>query len=218
MRVCVLGAGYVGLVTGAGLASLGHDICCLDVDSAKIARLNSGDVPLFEPGLPELVNTGVEAGRLRFSSDAAQAIGHADIVMIAVGTPGGPDGRADLRALRAAAKQVAEAAKSDLLIIIKSTVPISTGEQIEELVRSTNSAHKFDVVSNPEFLREGAAIEDFMRPDRVVLGVESERAEKLLRELYRPLNLIEAPIIARVSASFSWSMDSTVAITWISQR
>lgn len=200
MRICVLGTGYVGLVSGAGLAELGHQITCVDIDVSKVARLNAGEIPLFEPGLDSLVADNVGTDRLRFSTDAPSAIAESEVMMIAVGTPGGPDGRADLRALRAAAHQIAEAAKNDLIVIIKSTVPVGTGDEIAKLMSQLRPEHRFDLVSNPEFLREGSAVEDFMRPDRIVFGREDASLDSALHALYADLEDVPIVLTGRRSA------------------
>lgn len=196
MNVTMIGAGYVGLVSGACFAEFGANVTCLDIDDDRIDRLNQGKIPIYEPGLDDLVKQNVEAERLRFSTDFGAAVGNADLVFIAVGTPtrrGG--GYADLTYVYAAARDIAKYLQGYTVIVDKSTVPVGTARQVARVVREENPQADFDVASNPEFLREGAAISDFMRPDRVVIGVESERAEARLRELYRPLNLIEAPIL-----------------------
>jgi UDPglucose 6-dehydrogenase len=191
----MIGSGYVGLVSGACFAEFGANVTCLDVDKGKIDSLNAGKIPIYEPGLEDLVARNVAAGRLQFTTAYDPVVGEADLVFIAVGTPTRRgDGHADLVYVYEAAKQIARHLSGYTVIVDKSTVPVGTARQVARLIREENSAADFDVASNPEFLREGAAIGDFMRPDRVVLGVESERAEKLLRELYRPINLIEAPI------------------------
>ena len=196
MNVVMIGAGYVGLVSGACFAEFGAHVTCLDVDADKIAALQSGKIPIYEPGLDDLVGRNAAAGRLSFTTQFERTIGNADLVFIAVGTPTRRgDGHADLKYVYAAAQQIAPYLQGYTLIVDKSTVPVGTARQVERVVREANPKADFDVASNPEFLREGSAIGDFMRPDRVVLGVESERAERLLRELYRPLNLIEAPIL-----------------------
>ena len=195
MNVAMIGSGYVGLVSGACFSEFGANVTCIDVDKKKIDALNAGEIPIYEPGLDDLVARNVAAGRLSFTSDYDPAIGQADLVFIAVGTPTRRgDGHADLVYVYEAAKQIARHLSGYTVIVDKSTVPVGTARQVERIIRQENPHPDFDVASNPEFLREGAAIGDFMRPDRVVLGVESERAEKLLRELYRPINLIEAPI------------------------
>jgi UDPglucose 6-dehydrogenase len=196
MNVVMIGSGYVGLVSGACFAEFGANVTCIDVSEEKIDALNEGRIPIYEPGLDDLVERNVGAGRLKFTTSYDPAVGEADLVFIAVGTPTRRgDGHADLVYVYEAAKQVARHLNGYTVIVDKSTVPVGTARQVCRVIKEENPEADFDVASNPEFLREGAAISDFMRPDRVVLGVESERAEKLLRELYRPLNLIEAPIL-----------------------
>jgi len=196
MNVVMVGSGYVGIVSGACFAEFGANVDCLDVDEQKIEALRNGDIPIYEPGLEELVRRNVDQGRLRFTSDTAEAVSKADLVFVAVGTPSRRgDGHADLSYVYAAAKSLAPHLRGYTVVVDKSTVPVGTARQVQRIIREENPDADFDVASNPEFLREGAAIADFMRPDRIVLGVESERAEKLLRELYRPLNLIETPIV-----------------------
>ena len=197
MNVVMIGSGYVGLVSGACFAEFGADVTCVDVDASKIERLQRGEVPIYEPGLDALMARNVEAGRLRFTTELSPAVGEADLVFIAVGTPTRRgDGHADLSYVYAAARDVAKHLEGYTVIVDKSTVPVGTARQVARIVREERPEADFDVASNPEFLREGAAISDFMRPDRVVIGVESPRAEARLRELYRPLNLIETPILA----------------------
>ena len=192
----MIGAGYVGLVSGACFAEFGANVICVDVDADKIARLERGEIPIYEPGLEALVEQNVEQGRLRFSTDIATPAGDADLIFIAVGTPSRRgDGHADLSFVYAAAKSLAPHLRNYTVLVDKSTVPVGTARQVQRIVREENPQADFDVASNPEFLREGAALSDFMRPDRIVLGVESERAERRLRALYRPLNLIETPIV-----------------------
>ena len=196
MNVAMIGSGYVGLVSGACFAEFGACVTCIDISEEKIARLSEGIIPIYEPGLDDLVARNVAAGRLSFTTEYEPAIGRADLVFIAVGTPTRRgDGYADLAYVYEAARQVARHLSGYTVVVDKSTVPVGTARQVCRIIREENPEADFDVASNPEFLREGAAISDFMRPDRVVLGVESERAERLLRELYRPLNLIEAPIL-----------------------
>jgi len=196
MNVVMIGSGYVGLVSGACFAEFGANVTCIDVDQSKIERLEAGQIPIYEPGLDDLVARNVTAGRLHFTTDYDPAIGAADLVFIAVGTPTRRgDGHADLVYVYEAARQIARHLSGYTVIVDKSTVPVGTARQVARVISGENPDADFDVASNPEFLREGAAIGDFMRPDRVVLGVESDRAEKLLRELYRPINLIEAPIL-----------------------
>lgn len=195
MNVVMIGSGYVGLVSGACFAEFGANVICVDKDKSKIDSLLSGGIPIYEPGLDDLVKRNVDAGRLSFSTDLKDAVANADLVFIAVGTPTRRgDGHADLQYVYAAAEEIAGFLNDYTVIVDKSTVPVGTARQVQRIISKTNPAAEFDVASNPEFLREGSAIGDFMRPDRVVLGVESEKAEALLRELYRPLNLIEAPI------------------------
>jgi UDPglucose 6-dehydrogenase len=192
----MIGAGYVGLVSGACFAEFGANVTCLDVDESKINALKEGKIPIYEPGLDDLVQRNAAAGRLHFSTRFEDWIGNADLVFIAVGTPSRRgDGHADLKYVFAAAKQIAEHLQGYTVIVDKSTVPVGTAREVKNVIQQANPDADFDVASNPEFLREGSAISDFMRPDRVVLGVESERAATLLSELYRPLNLIEAPIL-----------------------
>ncbi len=196
MNVVMLGAGYVGLVSGACFAEFGAFVRCLDVDADRIESLKRGEIPIYEPGLDDLVESNVRAGRLTFDTDMAAAIGDADLIFIAVGTPTRRgDGHADLTFVFAAAQALAAHLRDYTVVVDKSTVPVGTARQVARVIRETNPSAEFDVASNPEFLREGAAIADFMRPDRVVIGVETDRAEALLRELYRPLNLIEMPIL-----------------------
>jgi UDPglucose 6-dehydrogenase len=196
MNVAMIGSGYVGLVSGACFAEFGATVTCIDVDQTKIDRLNAGEIPIYEPGLEDLVERNVNADRLTFTSSYEPAIGEADLVFIAVGTPTRRgDGHADLVYVYEAARQIARYLDGYTVVVDKSTVPVGTARQVSRIIKENNPEADFDVASNPEFLREGAAIEDFMHPDRVVLGVESERAENLLNELYRPLNLIQAPIM-----------------------
>ena len=195
MNVVMIGSGYVGLVSGACFAEFGANVTCVDKDEHKINALLKGEIPIYEPGLDDLVARNVEAGRLGFSIELEDAIKHADLVFIAVGTPTRRgDGHADLKYVYAAAEEIAAYLNDYTVIVDKSTVPVGTARQVHRIISTTNPDADFDVASNPEFLREGSAIDDFIRPDRVVLGVESDRAEARLRELYRPLNLIEAPI------------------------
>ncbi len=196
MNVVMIGAGYVGLVSGACFAEFGADVICVDKDADKIDALHKGGIPIYEPGLEDLVARNVKAGRLSFTTELGAAVAAADAVFIAVGTPTRRgDGYADLKYVYAAAEEVAGYLQGYTVIVDKSTVPVGTAREVHRIIKKTNPEAEFDVASNPEFLREGSAITDFMRPDRVVLGVESEKAETLLRELYRPLNLIEAPIL-----------------------
>ena len=195
MNVVMIGSGYVGLVSGACFAEFGADVTCIDKDESKIDALLNGKIPIYEPGLDEFVAKNIKAGRLTFSTELKEKVGEADLVFIAVGTPTRRgDGHADLQYVYAAAEELAAYLKGYTVIVDKSTVPVGTARQVHRVISKANPEADFDVASNPEFLREGSALDDFMRPDRVVLGVETERAEALLRELYRPLNLIEAPI------------------------
>ena len=195
MNVVMIGSGYVGLLPGACFAEFGANVTCLDVDEGKIESLKAGKMPIYEPGLDDLVARNVAAGRLQFTTEYDPVVAVADLVFIAVGTPTRRgDGHADLVYVYEAAKQIARHLSGYTVIVDKSTVPVGTARQVARIIGEVSPDADFDVASNPEFLREGAAIGDFMRPDRVVLGVESERAEALLRELYRPINLIEAPI------------------------
>lgn len=197
MKVAMIGSGYVGLVSGSCFSEFGADVTCIDVDSTKIKRLNQGIIPIYEPGLEDIVKNNVKQGRLKFTDQYADVIEESDLIFIAVGTPSRHgDGHADLSYVYQAAKDIAPHLKNYTVIVDKSTVPVGTARNVKRIISEVNPGADFDVASNPEFLREGAAISDFMRPDRVVIGVESERALQLLRELYRPLNLIETPIIA----------------------
>ncbi len=216
MRVTMIGAGYVGLVSGACFADFGHTVTCVDKDPGKIERLEQGVMPIFEPGLAELVASNVEEGRLSFSLDARDAIRQADAVFIAVGTPSRRgDGHADLSYVYAAAKEIAEHMDGFTVVVTKSTVPVGTGDEVEEIIRKTNPNAKFAVVSNPEFLREGAAISDFKRPDRVVVGTDNEEARERMRELYRPLFINETPIMfteRRTSELIKYAANAFLAV------
>ncbi len=196
MRVVMIGTGYVGLVSGACFADFGHHVTCVDNNPEKIELLNRGEIPIFEPGLDELVAKNTAADRLKFVTDPAWAVGEADVVFIAVGTPTRRgDGHADLKYVYAVAEELAPMLRDYTVVVTKSTVPVGTGDEVETIIRGLAPDTEFDVASNPEFLREGAAISDFKRPDRVVVGVESDRAEQVLRTLYRPLNLNETPMV-----------------------
>src|SRR3954454_4319181 len=196
MRIAMIGTGYVGLVSGACFSEFGVEVTCVDKDAAKIERLSRGEMPIYEPGLDHLVASNMAAGRLRFTGDLKTAVAGADAVFIAVGTPSRRgDGHADLCYVFAAAEEIDEALTGSAVIATKSTVPVGTGRKVAEIVGKTRPSAQFDVASNPEFLREGSAIQDFQRPDRVVIGAESERAREMLRQLYRPLFLLETPII-----------------------
>ncbi len=196
MHVTMIGTGYVGLVSGACFSEFGHDVTCVDKDSAKIEALRAGEIPIFEPGLDKLVESNVAAGRLSFATDLQQPVADADAVFIAVGTPSRRgDGHADLTYVFDAAREVAAALDGYTVIVTKSTVPVGTGAEVFRVVSEARPDAEFDVASNPEFLREGAAISDFMRPDRVVVGAESDRARDVMRELYRSLFLNETPVM-----------------------
>ncbi|GLQ54280.1 UDP-glucose dehydrogenase family protein [Devosia nitrariae] len=196
MRITMIGSGYVGLVSGACFADFGHDVVCVDLDDKKIAALGRGEIPIFEPGLDRLVADNVAAGRLRFTTQLAPAVADAQVVFIAVGTPSRRgDGHADLSYVHAAAADIARALSGFTVVVTKSTVPVGTGDEVERIIAETNPDADVAVVSNPEFLREGAAIEDFKRPDRIVIGLEDERARELMTEVYRPLYLNQAPLL-----------------------
>ena len=223
MRIAMIGTGYVGLVSGACFADFGHIVCCIDKDATKIARLKSGEIPIFEPGLEPIVASNVKAGRLTFSVDAAEAISGADAVFIAVGTPSRRgDGHADLSYVYTAAEEIAGLIDGFTVIVTKSTVPVGTGDEIERIIKAARPDAQFAVVSNPEFLREGAAIEDFKRPDRVVVGLDDERAREVMRELYRPLSLNETPMVftgRRTSELIKYAANAFLAmkITFINE-
>lgn len=223
MRVTMIGTGYVGLVSGACFADFGHDVVCVDKDPSKIERLEKGEIPIFEPGLEDLVASNVRAGRLSFTLDGADAIRQADAVFIAVGTPSRRgDGHADLSYVHAAAEEIAGLIEGFTVVVTKSTVPVGTGDEIERIIREHRPDAEFAVVSNPEFLREGAAIEDFKRPDRVVVGTDDERARKVMTELYRPLYLNETPILftaRRTSELIKYAANAFLAmkITFINE-
>ena len=196
MRVAMIGTGYVGLVTGACFSEFGTEVVCVDKDAGKIEGLLVGDMPIYEPGLDTIVKKNVAAGRLSFTTDLAAAVKGVDAVFIAVGTPSRDgDGHADLSYVYAAAAEIGHAIDGYTVVVTKSTVPVGTGREINRIISEIRSTDEFDVASNPEFLREGSAIEDFMRPDRVVIGTEVDRAVEVLRQLYRPLYLLETPIL-----------------------
>jgi UDPglucose 6-dehydrogenase len=195
MRLAVIGSGYVGLVSGACFADFGHVVTCVDKDAAKVAALKRGEIPIFEPGLDELVTTNVRGQRLFFSEDIGEAVKGAEAVFIAVGTPSRRgDGHADLSYVYAAAREIAGALDGFTVVVTKSTVPVGTGDEVERIIAEARPGADFVVVSNPEFLREGAAISDFKRPDRIVVGTTDERARGVMREIYRPLNLNQPPL------------------------
>jgi UDPglucose 6-dehydrogenase len=223
MRVAMIGTGYVGLVSGACFADFGHVVTCIDKDPNKIERLERGEIPIFEPGLDDLVARNVREGRLFFTLDGAQAIKEAEAVFIAVGTPTRRgDGHADLSYVYAAAEEIAGLIDGFTVVVTKSTVPVGTGDEVEAIIRKTNPNAQFAVVSNPEFLREGAAIEDFKRPDRVVVGTDDERGQAVMRDLYRPLSLNETPIVftgRRTSELIKYAANAFLAmkITFINE-
>jgi UDPglucose 6-dehydrogenase len=195
LEIAVIGTGYVGLVTGAGLADFGNDVVCVDIDEKKIAALQKGEIPIYEPGLDTLVSKNVDEGRLRFTTDLAEAIRASRAIFIAVGTPPKPGGSADLRYVEEVARSIAQHMDGPKLIITKSTVPVGTGKLIDRIIRERGNGHTASVVSNPEFLREGSAIEDFMRPDRVVIGVSDDESVALMKEIYAPLHSLEIPFV-----------------------
>ena len=216
MRVTMVGTGYVGLVSGACFADFGHQVICVDKDVGKIDRLHQGIMPIFEPGLEDLVASNVKAGRLSFTTDLSEAVKEADTVFIAVGTPSRRgDGHADLSYVEQAAREIAEHMQGYTVVVNKSTVPVGTGDLVQSIMTEVNPKGDFSVVSNPEFLREGAAIGDFKRPDRVVVGTEDERARQVMRELYRPLFLNETPILftdRRTSELIKYAANAFLAV------
>ncbi len=223
MRITMIGTGYVGLVSGACFSDFGHIVTCIDKDAAKIETLRAGGIPIYEPGLAALVQTNVQAGRLFFDTDAREAIRSSDVVFIAVGTPSRRgDGHADLSYVYAAAEEIAGMIEGFTVVVTKSTVPVGTGDEVEAVIRRANPKADVTVVSNPEFLREGAAIEDFKRPDRVVIGIEDDRARAPMQELYRPLYLNETPIVftqRRTSELIKYAANAFLAtkITFINE-
>ncbi len=223
MRIAMIGTGYVGLVSGACLADFGHQVTCVDTDAGKIAALQGGAIPIFEPGLDALVASNAKAGRLTFTTEIAAAVSQADAVFIAVGTPSRRgDGHADLSYVYAVAESIAPHVSGFTVVVTKSTVPVGTGDEVERIIRATNAKADIAVVSNPEFLREGAAITDFKRPDRIVIGIEDPRAEAVMREVYRPLYLNQAPLIftqRRTSELIKYAANAFLAmkITFINE-
>ena len=196
MRIAMIGTGYVGLVSGACFSDFGHDVVCVDKDAGKIGALDRGVMPIFEPGLDKLVERNVNGGRLSFTTELTQAVGDADAVFIAVGTPSRRgDGHADLSYVFGATEEIARALRKPAVVVTKSTVPVGTGDEVERIIRETAPNAEAWVVSNPEFLREGAAIEDFKRPDRIVIGTDNAQAAEIMREVYRPLYLNKAPLL-----------------------
>ena len=195
-NICVIGTGYVGLVSGAGMADFGNAVICSDIDETKIKMLQQGGIPIYEPGLKDLVDRNVKAGRLTFSADVESSVRNAEVIFIAVGTPMGNNGEADLKAVEAVARTIAKNLNGYKIICTKSTVPVGTGARLKALIAEEKKTDfEFDVVSNPEFLREGSAVKDFLHPDRVVLGVSSERAAGIMREVYRSLFINETPMV-----------------------
>ncbi|MGG6897457.1 MULTISPECIES: UDP-glucose dehydrogenase family protein [Rhizobium] len=223
MRITMIGSGYVGLVSGVCFADFGHDVICVDKDASKIAALQHGEMPIFEPGLEQLVADNVRAGRLSFTTEVETSVAGSDVVFIAVGTPSRRgDGHADLSYVYAAAREIAEHVKGFTVIVTKSTVPVGTGDEVERIVRETNPQADVAVVSNPEFLREGAAIEDFKRPDRIVIGLNDDRARGVMTEVYRPLYLNQAPLLftaRRTSELIKYAANAFLAmkITFINE-
>jgi len=195
MNIAVIGTGYVGLVTGACFAEFGTSVTCVDVDAEKIARLERGEIPIYEPGLDQIVTKNVQAGRLHFTTDIRSAVEQSLVIFLAVGTPPKEDGSADLSFIEEAARDIARHMNGYKVVVTKSTVPVGTGERLRRLIREHQQKFDFGIVSNPEFLREGAAIDDFMRPNRVVIGSRDEAAIAIMRDLFRPLYLIETPVV-----------------------
>jgi UDPglucose 6-dehydrogenase len=223
MRIVMIGSGYVGLVSGACFADFGHDVVCVDKDATKIEMLKAGGIPIYEPGLEQLVSSNVAAGRLSFTTDLAGPVAEADAVFIGVGTPSRRgDGHADLAYVYAAARDIGKALRKFTVVVTKSTVPVGTGDEVERIIREVNPTAQFAVASNPEFLREGAAIEDFKRPDRIVIGIEDEAARAPMEEVYRPLYLNSSPILftqRRTSELIKYAANAFLAmkITFINE-
>ena len=223
MQIVMVGSGYVGLVSGVCFADFGHKVVCVDKDAGKIEALRMGEIPIYEPGLDALVAQNLEAGRLSFTTDLKTAVAQADVVFIAVGTPSRRgDGHADLSYVYGASKEIAEAVQGFTVVVTKSTVPVGTGDEVERIIRETNPAADVAVVSNPEFLREGAAISDFKRPDRIVVGIEDERAREVMNDVYRPLFLNAAPMLftaRRTSELIKYAANAFLAmkITFINE-
>jgi UDPglucose 6-dehydrogenase len=223
MKIAMIGSGYVGLVSGACFADFGHTVVCIDKAEGKIEALNRGEIPIFEPGLDALVAENVKAGRLSFTTEFSGPVSEADVVFIAVGTPSRRgDGHADLSYVYAAAREIAESVKGFTIVVTKSTVPVGTGDEVERIMRETRPDADIAVVSNPEFLREGAAISDFKRPDRIVVGIEDERAREVMTEVYRPLYLNQLPLLfttRRTSELIKYAANAFLAmkITFINE-
>lgn len=216
MKITVIGSGYVGLVSGACFADFGHTVVCCDLDEKKIEALNHGKIPIFEPGLDRIVETNVSSERLSFTTDVEGAVAAADVVFIAVGTPSrASDGQADLAYVYAASKTISRSINGYTVIVTKSTVPVGTGDEVKRIIEEANPDADFSVVSNPEFLREGAAIEDFKKPDRIIIGVEDERSRRVMKEVYRPLYLNRSPILfvsRRTSELIKYAANSFLAM------
>jgi UDPglucose 6-dehydrogenase len=223
MRLVMVGSGYVGLVSGVCFADFGHDVVCVDTDPGKIARLQAGQVPIFEPGLEALLEASTRAGRLSFTTDLKDAVKGADAIFIAVGTPTRRgDGHADLSYVYAAARDIAAAADDNTIVVTKSTVPVGTGDEVERIIQDARPGAGISVVSNPEFLREGAAIDDFKRPDRIVIGTDSDHARKVMTDIYRPLYLNQGPLVfvsRRTSELIKYAANAFLAmkITFINE-
>ncbi|MGB7653976.1 MAG: UDP-glucose/GDP-mannose dehydrogenase family protein [Novosphingobium sp.] len=216
MKIAMVGSGYVGLVSGACFADFGHDVICIDKDPAKIESLNAGIMPIFEPGLAELVTSNARSGRLSFTTDLAAGIAGASAIFIAVGTPSRRgDGHADLSFVYAVAEEIGQHLKDDVVVVTKSTVPVGTGDEVERILSDAGLTTRFAVASNPEFLREGAAIDDFKHPDRIVIGTEDEWARNVMREVYRPLFLNKSPILftsRRTSELIKYAANAFLAV------
>jgi UDPglucose 6-dehydrogenase len=223
MRIAMIGSGYVGLVSGACFADFGHEVICVDLDETKIEKLRQGVIPIYEPGLDQLVADNVAAKRLSFTTDLADAVASSEVVFIAVGTPSRRgDGHADLSYVYSAAASIAKAVNGFTVVVTKSTVPVGTGDEVERIIRETNPEAEVAVVSNPEFLREGAAIEDFKRPDRIVVGAEGERAQAVMSRVYRPLYLNQSPLVftnRRTAETIKYAANAFLAmkITFINE-
>jgi UDPglucose 6-dehydrogenase len=223
MRIAMIGSGYVGLVSGACFADFGHEVVCVDLDETKIEKLREGVIPIYEPGLDQLVADNAAAKRLSFTTNLADAVASSEVVFIAVGTPSRRgDGHADLSYVYAAAASIAKAVNGFTVVVTKSTVPVGTGDEVERIIRETNPDAEVAVVSNPEFLREGAAIEDFKRPDRIVVGAEGERAQAVMSRVYRPLYLNQSPLVftnRRTAETIKYAANAFLAmkITFINE-
>ena len=223
MKITMIGSGYVGLVSGVCFAEFGHDVICMDLNADKIEGLKKGVIPIFEPGLEEMTLDNVKAGRLTFTTDIKAAVAGADVVFIGVGTPPHPEtGHADLKYVYAAARDIARSVDGFTVVVTKSTVPVGTGDEVERLIRETNPDADVAVVSNPEFLREGAAIKDFMIPNRIVVGIEDERARPVMTEVYRPLFINQSPLMfttRRTSELIKYAANAFLAmkITYINE-